>query len=370
LTGTVFATFGLDTFMVRELSREPGLGDRLLSSILGFKFLSSLMVIAGSFILFCIFLEDKAILSLLGLFSLVICLNTLSQSFWYYGDALQQFQVHAGLWAFSNLIKVPIVWFFITLKQDLWMVVYALIISEVISLVTSGYWVRDRFRLKQPIVSFKSVPTLLKEGWPLATILILSALYFRIDVMMLEIMEGERAVGVYTSAYKLIEFLCIIPGTVTIAALPGLSLDYVNNIKGFRESFYKTVTVLGIGGVVIGLFLHLFSEKVVLTLYGSLFHDSMFSLSILSGVVFFLFLNGYLAYVTIASNNDKAVVLVLVVSTLLNVSLNLYFIPRYSHAGAAISTLISEIWMLLCYIFIFVKKDIFSGEKIPRNAPV
>jgi O-antigen/teichoic acid export membrane protein len=369
MTGVVLATFGLDTFMVREMSHDPSLGGQLLSSVLGFKLLSSLVVMAGIFSLFWVFLEDLAMMRLLCLFSLVICLNALSQSFWYYGHALQQFQVHAALWASSNLIKVPLVWFFISLRQDLSMVVYALILAEVISLIVGAYWVRHRFRLNQRIVSFKSVPTLLRKGWPLATVLILSAIYFRIDVMMLEVIKGERAVGIYSSAYKLIEFLCIIPGTVTIAALPGLTIDYFNNIEGFRVNFYKTVTVLGIGGAAIGVFLYLFSEKIVLTLYGPLFHDSMFSLNILAGAVFFLFVNGYLAYVTIASKNDKAVVLILVISTLLNISLNFYFIPKYSHVGAAISTLVSEILMMFCYIVLFVKKDIFSAENVPSSEP-
>ena len=72
---------------------------------------------------------------------------------WHYGHALQQFQVHAVLWAFSNLIKVPLVWFFISLQKNLSMVIYALILAEVISLIVGAYWVRYRFRLNQRIVS-------------------------------------------------------------------------------------------------------------------------------------------------------------------------------------------------------------------------
>jgi hypothetical protein len=55
----------------------------------------------------------------LAVFSIVICLNSLSQSFWYYGDAFQKFQFHAILWAASNVVKIPAVWFFISFRQDL-----------------------------------------------------------------------------------------------------------------------------------------------------------------------------------------------------------------------------------------------------------
>ena len=364
MTGIVVATFGLDTFMVREVSRGPFLGNQILSSVLGFKVISSLVVMASVWALFSFFLEDQAIIRLLAVFSIVICLNSLSQSFWYYGDAFQKFQFHASLWATSNVIKIPIVWFFISIEQELVMIIYALIIAEIISLIISGCLIRRRFKLVLDNLFFKSIPILLKKVWPLAVVFILSAIYFRIDMMMLEVMKGEKAVGIYSASYKLIEFLSIIPGTVTIAALPGLTADYSANIEGFRASFFKTLTVLGIGGAAIGLFLYLFSKQVVLLLYGPLFSDSVLSLNILSGVIFFLFVNGYLAYVTIATNNDKVVALIIVISTILNVLLNFYLIPRYSHVGAALSTLISEVFMLLCYIVLFIKTNIFLRENL------
>jgi O-antigen/teichoic acid export membrane protein len=304
---------------------------------------------------------------LLAVFSIVICLNSLSQSFWYYGDAFQKFQFHAILWALCNVIKVPIVWFFISYRQDLVMVIYALVIAEVVSLIISGCWIQLSFRLVLTDFSFKSIAPLFKKAWPLAVVFILSAIYFRIDLMMLEVMKGDKAVGLYSAAYKLIEFLSIIPGTLTVAALPGLAGDYSTNIEGFKASFYKTLTVLGAGGGVIGLFLCLFSKHIILLLYGPLFSDSMFSLTILSGVVFFLFVNGYLAYALIATNNDRSVALILAVSTVLNVLFNFYLIPKYGHVGAALSTLFSEILMLLFYIFVFRKRNILFSQNIPRT---
>jgi O-antigen/teichoic acid export membrane protein len=302
---------------------------------------------------------------LLAVFSIVICLNSLSQSFWYYGDAFQKFQFHAILWALCNVIKVPIVWFFISYRQDLVMVVYALVIAEVVSLIISGCWIQLSFRLVLTDFSLKSIASLFKKAWPLAVIFILSAIYFRIDLMMLEVMKGEKAVGIYSGAYKLFELLTIIPGTVTVAALPGLAADYATDTEDFRASFYKTLTVLGVGGGAIGLLVYLFSKQIVLLLYGPLFSESVASLSILSGVVFFLFVNACLSYVMIASNNDRPVALILVVSTMLNILLNLCLIPKYSHVGAALSTLLSEVSMLLFYVLLFAQKKMFLGQAIP-----
>ena len=368
ITGIVVSNFGLDTYFVRETSRDNNIGKQLLSSVFGFKIISSLLVMACVFVVFNFILLDRYLVKLLLIYSIVICLNSLSQSFWYYGNAFQKFQFHAGLWAFSNIIKVPIVWIFILIEPKLLMIVYALILSEIISLIVSGCTVRKYFNLNIFNVKFDNTLPLLRKVWPLAIICILSVLYFRIDLLMLQVIKGEKAVGIYSASYKLIEFLTIIPGTVTVAALPGLVADYSNNLEGFRTSFYRVITALGVSGAAIGLILYIFSKQIILLLYGALFFDSILSLNILSGVVFFLFVNGYLAYITIATNNDRAVVGILVVSTTLNVLLNYYLIPIYSHAGAAISTLISEIVMFLLYIVLFAKKNIFLNDELPQKA--
>jgi O-antigen/teichoic acid export membrane protein len=365
MTGVVVASFGLDTLMVREISRDTSQGNQFLSTVVGFKIISSFVVIVFVIGLFGLFLHNHKMVRLLCIFSIVICLNSLSQTFWYYGDAFQKFQFHAGLWAFSNMAKVGMVWLFISFRQDLDTVVYALVLAEVISLAGAILLVRSRFRLVLGGFSLRSMTATFKKAWPIAIVFILSAVYCRVDLMMLEVLADEKAVGMYSAAYKLLEFLSIIPTTVAVAALPGLAGDYSTNMREFKNSFYKTLTVLGVGGGTVGLILYLFSRQIILLMYGPAFSPSVLSLSILSGAVFFLFVNGYLIYVNIATNNDRPVALILVISTILNIMLNSYLIPRYGHAGAAISKLLSEISMSIFLVFVvFIKKDVFLRQDV------
>lgn len=367
MTGIVFANFGLDAHMVREVSRDHSLGHTCLASVLGFKVISSLIVMVGLYGLFKIFLIDQALVRLLAVFSIVICLNSISQSLWFYGDAFQKFRFHAGLWAFSNIIKVPMVWLFISVGENLKMVIYALVLAEFISLIVSGLCVYTFFGGFLNSFSIKFISKLCKKVWPLAIIFILGALYFRIDLMMLEIMKGDKAAGIYSAAYKLIEFLSIVPGTICVAALPGLSADYCKNIGTFRANSVRSLLFLGTGGIGTGLFLYLFAKQIILHLYGPLFFESIICLSILSGAVFFLFINGYLAYIAIAMNNERGMALILFISTILNVLFNYYLIPKYSYIGASLSTLLSEIFMSLFCVLLFRKSELLSRHGLFRN---
>lgn len=364
MTGIVFANFGLDAHMVREVSRDHSLGHTYLASVLGFKTISSLIVMVGIYGLFRIFLIDQALVRLLAVFSIVIFLNSISQSLWFYGDAFQKFPFHAGLWAFSNLIKVPTVWLFISLGESLEMVTYALVISEFISLIVSSVCIYIFFGGFLNSFSIKFISKLCKEVWPLAIIFILSALYFRIDLMMLEIMKGDKAAGIYSAAYKLIEFLSIVPGTICVAALPGLSAEYCNNIETFKSNSVRSLIFLGISGIGAGLFFYLFAKQIILLLYGPLYFESIICLSILSGVIFFIFINGYFAYIAIAMNNEKKMALILFISTILNVLFNYYMIPRYSYIGASLSTLFTEILMSLFCVLLLRKSKLLGWHAI------
>ena len=355
LTSVVVANFGLDTHMVRELSRNKAAGTQVLWSVLGFKIISSILVILCVNGLFIFFLKNQETLKALPFYSFVICLNSLSQSFWYYGDAFNKFQFHSFLWAFSNILKIPLVWGLISFEPGLSSVIFALIAAELISLFTAAYFIQRSFNIFPVTWSLNILPFLFKHAWPLAVISILSVLYFRVDTIMLEVMKGERVVGIYSAAYKVVELLIVIPGTICIVTLPGLAVTYMNNIQAFRKSSRNTLALLGTTGAILGLFIYLFSTQIILFFYGSEFSNSIKSLSVLSGTIFFLFMNGFMAYIMIAMNKEMNVVGILILSTIINIIFNYFLIPQYSHVGAAISTLISEIFMILMYLVVICR---------------
>ncbi len=361
MTGIVVANFGLDAMMVRSVSRDPNKGGVCLVGILSFKFVSSFLVIAFVCGIFYFTLTDRTMVWLLAVYSLTIAANALGQSFWFYGNAFQKFQYHSFLWAFSNVIKIPAVYLAVIFRNDLVGVIAGLVAAELVSFAVASLWVRHVFALKLTGFSGRHVSVLFKKGRLLAVIFILSAVYFRFDIIMLEFMQGKGAVGIYSAAYKFIEFVSIIPGTICVAALPGLSADYADDPESFRMNSRRTIKMLMAGGLLAGASLFFLADFIIPLLYGPDFFNSIQCLKILSVVVFFLFVNGYCAYVLIATNNERSVAWTLLLATMLNIVLNYFLIPRYSQLGAAAATLISEVFLMLFYIFILGRKKELQG---------
>lgn len=355
LTGVVIAGYGLDTYLVREISRDHTRGNRLLSAVLEFKAISSLITFVGIIVLFGYILKTEELTGMIALFATVLFFNTLSQSFWFYGDAFSNFRLHASLWGMSNILKVSMVWLALLFLNGLNAVIHAIIFSECITFVISYLVVSKTHEIKLSFVPLRDIFHLLKQCFPMAVIFSLSAIYFRIDIIMLEFLSSKHAVGQYSAAFKLVEFFSIIPHTVCLAAFPGLSNDFIHNIDEYVKNSYKIMLLLGACGLILSLLIYAFSNDIIKAIYGPAYRESADSLEIFSMVLVLIFINGYFAYINLAGNRDKYVFFVLVSATFLNIILNFQFIPQYSHVGAVYATLFSEILILALYLIRQIK---------------
>ena len=67
---------------------------------------------------------------------------------------------------------------------------------------------------------------MLRDVWPIGAGIVLSALYFRIDLFLVQLWSGTEAVGLYNAVFRLVEALRLFPAAVMAVALPSF----------FRES--------------------------------------------------------------------------------------------------------------------------------------
>ena len=372
LTGIVIAGYGLDTFLVREVSRDRKSGQALLSTVLSFKILSSLAVFSVSVVIFGYVFKSENLTRYIWLFSTVIFLNSISQTFWYYSDAFDNFRLHSVLWAASNVLKVVIVWVFLLVQISLSAAIFAIIFAEFVTMTVSYWATSAKYRLKLHFVAFGAVTRLFRRCFPMALIFGLSAIYFRIGIMMLELMDGKYAVGQYAAAFKMVELLSIVPHTVCLAAFPSLSVNFVDDMDEFFRNSSKILMFLGISGLFLSLLLYVFAGSVINLIYGSAYTEAVDALKIFAWIVLLLFVNGYFAYLNLAGNLEMFVASVIVSATVLHVFLNFHLIPQYSHVGAAYAALFSEILMLTLYLGHFIvrkrnKGTLGGGHVVKRN---
>jgi O-antigen/teichoic acid export membrane protein len=342
-----FSNLGLDTWMVREVTKTPSQGKLYLSNILGLKIGTSLVTLVLVFLIFRMTDLPQTTLNLLWILSISLLFNTISQTLWHYGNCFKEFVYHSVLWATSNIIKagfgITLVLLFLELEPLVWGVVAA----EAISLILSFFVIRRRFGLFAPEFRFSVWKDFMVRSAPIAMGMIFSVLYFRLDIMMLQLMTEEKVVGFYSAAYKLFEVAVVLPHSFMLVLFPTLVEEYHSDRPQFKDRFKKVLAMYTLIGGSIALALWVFSQGIITLMYGDTFLPSISVLDILSGVVLLFFINFLLSNILIISGRERFNAWNLVGATVLNAILNLALIPLYGAIGAAWATLFCEVGLIL-----------------------
>lgn len=186
----------------------------------------------------------------------------------------------------------------------------------------------------------------------------------RADYIMLDYFKGVEAVGIYSVAYRIIDIVTMIGYSCSLALFPIMSKRSVGDDKAFARAVQKATKYLVAFGTPLCVAIALLGPQLVVALFSSKYALSGLCLSLLiwSRIASFAILPGQQA---VAARNAQLWLFPPVVArTLVNISLNIYLIPRYSYIGACWSMIITEnVYFLLNYLIAFRGSERFDPVK-------
>ena len=180
----------------------------------------------------------------------------------------------------------------------------------------------------------------LRAAIPLGITFVITTVYFKIDVPILQRFRSYDEVGWYTFAYKPFESLLFIPFTLRGVVFPLLSLYHRRSperVLVLSEKFFKALVMLG-WPVTVGVFLLAPQFNDLLRLYP----ESAAALQILALGIVFMFADNTFAATLNAIDKQTVFALVAVVGLVINVGVNLIVIPRYGYLGASWAVVATE----------------------------
>jgi O-antigen/teichoic acid export membrane protein len=182
-----------------------------------------------------------------------------------------------------------------------------------------------------------------------------SVISFRLDNLLIPVLVGREALGVYNAAYKLFEPSAIIPAVVLAGTFPLLSQAAGKAAGNMREVLGQTLLALGGLGAVATLIIGLLAGPIVDLLYGSQYVGSVAVLQILALACLPLYLNYGLTHALIAVNRPQLYAGFTLAAMLTNLASNLALIPRVGIEGAAWATVAAEIVLFACCVWAVVR---------------
>lgn len=179
---------------------------------------------------------------------------------------------------------------------------------------------------------------IIKASFPLALMLLLNAIYFRIDTLILSFYRSSTDVGIYGFSYRVFEFIISFPTFFTNSVYPILLAEQNNTLfNKLLKKYFLTLFVLSIFAALLSAFLFPF-----IGLIKESFKESITPFQILLFSLPFFFLTSLLQWVLVIRNKKKFLVVIYCIALSLNIILNIYFIPKFSYIASAWITVLNE----------------------------
>lgn len=351
----IISDFGLNAVATRHLSVHEENINRYLGSISLLRILFSviLMIVASTVVLI---LPYPSYVKVGIWISLITILTTSIISSSNIGFQVKlRYDLASMASVIGTLTGFFLVLFLVLNRQNIIVIVIAIVLTEVLKSVLSLYFLRKLGIKPNYVWDTKILYSLIISAIPLGLMFVFSQINFKADSILLSLLAlpkafgntNIQAVGIYGLPYKVFEVSLIVPTYLMNSFYPIMVRDHAISQKKLLQVFSKPFFLLLGLGVLCALLSVIFAKPIIEALGGEGFSQSVQILKILLGFSFVFYLTQPLAWLIVTLGEQKYLPLIYFIASIVNVALNVLFIPRYSFIASAHITWISESVILI-----------------------
>jgi len=353
----IFLDLGLDYIIIRESASDGSKTNSYFNGILlirSFFTLFIILIILSYGIISGAFnsIQFFAILILFGFQSLTIILTFFKSVTTIYHN----FKLFSGMMVFEKSMIIIIGFLVLYLSKLVLGFIGAIFFANILSTILFYYILNKKYSLHFSRINFSIITSLLKKALPFFILNIFIAIYFRIDILLLDyIIKDKSVVGIYGSIHRLIEMYLLIPTILMSISFPIITKKYSEN-KAFAIEFAdRNLSFLLALSLFIACIVGFNSYFINKLLYGTAFAEGSNGLIYLIWVCIPISLNFVLGNLLVTVKKEKLSAFVVGLSCIINIALNIILIRKYSFVGTSIAALITEIFIFTAYSFLVVK---------------
>jgi O-antigen/teichoic acid export membrane protein len=182
------------------------------------------------------------------------------------------------------------------------------------------------------------------EWWPMIISGLIIIVYMRVDQVMIKWLLDAKALGYYSSAVRISEIWIFVGTVLCNTFYPKLVEMRGKGYKEYMNGMNALLSIVVVLALIIILPVSLFSTTIMTFLFGEEFAPAGQVLSIHAWSLLFIFLGLVGSRWLINENLQKLTLYYTIGGMVINIFLNIIFIPKYGIQGAAITTLFSQMF--------------------------
>lgn len=366
LTGIMGITvdFGISTHIVRHIATNYDSAPKYLGNAIPLKSLFSIGSLFLTLIILILLKSNELTITVTLLFMIEKIINSF---FGLFNGSFQAFEEgkYQGIGnTIFNLILLAFILISIYTDLGLYGITISYLLANIITVIYA-YYALNKNIVKPKFEFDKSFcKKIFLYSLPFAATSVLFSVYYSIDLVMLSQMIGDYPTGIYNATYKLISVLTLFYGVYNAVVFPVMSKFFKNDKNLLIVTFEKSIKYLLLIIIPLAFATMFYSADIIQLIYGHEYDAASTPLSILIWTVCLLFVNGACNNLLNASYKEITITKIYAIAATFNVVLNFFIIPNYSYNGAAITTVLSDLLILIIQIYVLYKMGYRVNKKL------
>lgn len=192
-------------------------------------------------------------------------------------------------------------------------------------------------------------------------------IYLQLDYFLIGSISGDKYVGYYTVANKLIRFVISFITIIGAVSLPRLTHFFENDVTKYNIYLKKSFDILMLTSLPCSIYFFIFSNDIILMFAGKGFESSILTMKILSPLCFIVGMAYFMGFLVLyPQNKEKIYTVATVISALFSIVMNMYSIKYFQQNGAAVIAVLSE-FIAIVYMFFYIRKQNYIKKIWSRN---
>lgn len=348
----IVTQLGMSNVVILEIVRNPQNESCFLGSALIMRIIASILsvIVIQSIMLF---LEpDNRLLHMVTFLQALSLIFQASDVLFFWFHAKMQMK-YVTLTAMAAL-TVTSIWRIILLAKGASIEWFAAStsISAAVSCIMIVIFFKWRAKIKLKFSVNDSVQ-ILKSSFHFIINSVTLTFYTQLDKIMIGKMLDETVLGYYTAACTISVMWEVLPNAIWNSARPILAQKYDTN----KEEFVKRYQIVLLGitslGVCVAIGFSVFAKILLWILYGEKYYPAIPALRILVWSTACAAIGSGKTIWMVLNNKSKYMEYFTFIGAVINITLNLVFIHFWGYIGAALSTLITNIFTGVLFPFFF-----------------
>lgn len=348
-------SLGLETFGIREIARNAKeVYKKYVNNILTIKLVTSIISF-GLLLIFIYFIPQSLEIKKLILFSGFALLVSAFALDWFF-RGIEKMEWVAFSQIFYSFCYLGLIFLIIKSPEQLLKIPLISISVSIITTCILLFVFTKKFGPIKLNFDFSLWKKILKQSLPMGFSVIMITIYYNFDHIMLGFMKNMEVVGWYEVAYKIILLIICIQSLINQSIFPALSrLWSSKQIEKLKKFVNTGMSYMFLLSLIIIIFSLCIGRYIITLIYGPGFQNSIIIFMLLAFTAFLVYNETITAPLLLASNKQSQYLVGVGVGAIVNLILNALLIPKFSYYGAAVATIIAEIFVF-SFLFYFSLK--------------